>query len=402
MQYFTFLGMGSNYKEAIYFFQDNHEHEYCSKYVQEAIIQEYRNQISDIYVFCTEKSYDNNGNSLYDLIKKECDKEIKFIFINDNVQTEEIVSKMSKVLNDDFIIDITHSFRSIPLSVMLITKYLECASGYHLKHLYYGNYNAKKEEGIIVDLINQYNHSHLINEIEAFDKYLKVSSESLFIYKEDQKIQNLLKAFEDFNKMVEYCEFNKSIDCIRKIIDFSKNIKKDDNYILIHPYLERIIDKFKEVNTNQLNSLKKISLIKILLKHNLYQVAITFTDQLIREELVHYAYFPNTLNFKSEILKTLSPKRRNLDIYHLSQDLLYYLNIRQSNKAKIDKDIEPIREKYMNFKKNTHILDYKSIDEFYFKIRNKINHGDEIESNVDIQKIIFNCLNSLERFIKEG
>ena len=63
---------------------------------------------------------------------------------------------MNKVLSEDFIIDVTHSFRNIPISVTLITRYLEYSSGYHLKHLYYGNLNSEKEEGLIIDLIQQY------------------------------------------------------------------------------------------------------------------------------------------------------------------------------------------------------------------------------------------------------
>ena len=50
-----------------------------------------------------------------------------------------------------------------------------------------------------------------------------------------------------------------------------------------------------------IDSLFKIKFIKLLLAHNSLQIAITFTDQLIREELVHYYYFPDSKSFKEEL-----------------------------------------------------------------------------------------------------
>lgn len=37
-----------------------------------------------------------------------------------------------------------------------------------------------------------------------------------------------------------------------------------------------------------------------------------------------------------------------------------------------------------------------------FKIRNVVNHGGKIKQNVDVNKIILKCLDSVEKFIKEG
>ena len=44
----------------------------------------------------------------------------------------------------------------------------------------------------------------------------------------------------------------------------------------------------------------------------------------------------------------------------------------------------------------------ESIKDFYLKIRNVVNHGGKIKQNVDVNKIILKCLDSVEKFIKEG
>ena len=91
------------------------------------------------------------------------------------------------------------------------------------------------------------------------------------------------------------------------------------------------------------------------------------------------------------------------DFYDLSTDLLFFLNIRNSSKNINSKDyIVKIRNKNNNLSKNTDILDKDSINDFYLKIRNVVNHGGKIKQNVDVNKIILKCLDSVEKFIKEG
>ena len=85
MQYFTFLGVGtlpSGYEEALYFFENNKDEIYASKYVQSAIIEKYYSDINEVYVFCTEKSYKLGGTNISNEIKTKFDLDIKFIKIN--------------------------------------------------------------------------------------------------------------------------------------------------------------------------------------------------------------------------------------------------------------------------------------------------------------------------------
>ena len=101
MQYFTFLGVGTlpeGYEEALYSFEDNKEEIHASKYVQSAIIEKFQSAISEVFVFCTEKSYSLGARNIKNEIKTKFNIDIKFITINEFVKIEEILQKMDEVL----------------------------------------------------------------------------------------------------------------------------------------------------------------------------------------------------------------------------------------------------------------------------------------------------------------
>lgn len=374
MQYFTFLGVGTlpeGYEEALYSFEDNKEEIHASKYVQSAIIEKFQSDISEVFVFCTEKSYSLGARNIKNEIKTKFNIDIKFITINEFVKIEEILQKMNEVLKEDFIIDVTHSFRNIPISVTMISNYLEVSTKKQLKHLFYGNYNRETNEGLIIDLINQYENSKIASSLMAFDQFLKISDTYLYNLN-DNKINNLMKGIYQFNHMLDYCEFDSCVHSISQIYNFCQSILKEkDKYILLTPYLKSIQKKLSNIYIEKNDAIKKIKFIKLLLAHNSLQIAITFTDQLIREELVHYYYFPDSKSFKEELLNKIA---KESDFYDLSTDLLFFLNIRNSSKNINSKDyIVKIRNKNNNLSKNTDILDKDSINDFYLKIRNVVN-----------------------------
>lgn len=393
MQYYTFLGT-TKYEEASYFFSNDLNNEYKSCYVQMAIIEKYIDEISDVYIFCTKSSKEANGDELESLIKnKNNTLGVHFIEVDYDLQSSEIIKEMNKTLSQDFILDITNCFRNIPTTVTLISRYLEYSKSKYLKHLYYGNFNIQSKEGLILDLIHQYHDSLLVNDLEAFDRYLKVMVNNNY-ENSNGEIIKLLKAFDDFNHMIEFCEFDNSIKCVEEIVKYSELLlKNEEKYLLLVPYLNSIKNKFMEIiNENNL-VLKKIKFIKLLLVHNLVQISMTFTDQLIREELVRYCYFPNEIDFKDKL--------HNFSIYDLSQDLFFYLGIRISKRYRPNDKVLKFRDKIIN--NNVDLLDEKSINDFYFKIRNHINHGEEIQlSKEEITQIIDKCLMSLKNLVKGG
>lgn len=405
MQYFSFLGMGDikkGYDEALYYFGYEHSNEnYATRFVQTAIVEKYLDEINDIYIFCTEQSYAKHGISLEKEMCKKLNKKIHYLFIDYDINSEDIIKQMNRYINDDFIIDITHSYRSIPVSVLLITRYLEVSKNKKLLHLYYGKYDQDTNEGDIIDLINLYDDSKIVNDLESFNKHLKVASTNLTSYKDD-KIICLFNAFKKFNQMIELCEFDECIKCVNNICICSNEILKNENeYMLLVPYINAILNKLKDIKLENKYELKKIKFIRLLLNHGLYQIAITFSDQLFREELIHKFYFPNDNKFNQKLLINLSRSyRKNINVYNLSQDLMARLNIR--NNKYINTNFDDIYNSECHASRSIVILDKHQITHFYDKVRNKINHGEKIDLNLDeVNKVISDFLLCIEKFIME-
>lgn len=395
MQYFSFLGTGTNQQYAIADYHLENSHEVVkTEFVQEAISRLNYNQIDEVYVLCTQKSKETFENRLVDHFK-EISLPLHFIEITENVSVEEIVEKVGTVLTSDFMMDITHSYRSIPMSVMMIVKYLELAKNVRLIHLYYGNYNRDTHEGIIYDLIDSYNQSLIVEELQSFDRFLTVSTKSLYRYEDDEKLKQLIHAFDQFNHMLEYCDFEQSLQSIKAIVERCRSILKvDSQYVLIKPYLRKIIEKLEPINNSVLAVDKKMKLVKLLINHHQTQMAITFTDQLIREEFVHFAYFSQQRDFKSGLLE------RGLKVYDLSQDLFVYWEIRPiKDKYRVNDQVLKYRKNHLQPTENYKKLNADLINGFYNNIRNKVNHGVSIDLKTDVTKTIEACLDNLREFV---
>lgn len=137
-----------------------------------------------------------------------------------------------------------------------------------------------------------------------------------------------------------------------------------------------------------------MKLVKLLINHHQTQMAITFTDQLIREEFVHFAYFSEQRDFKSGLLE------RGLKVYDLSQDLFVYWKIRPiKDKYRVNDQVLEYRKSHLQPTENYKKLNAKLINGFYYNIRNKVNHGVSIDLKVDVTKTIEACLDNLREFV---
>ena len=125
--------------------------------------------------------------------------------------------------------------------------------------------------------------------------------------------------------------------------------------------------------------------------HNRKQVAITFIDQLFREELIRNTLMPNDKNFSLETYqsKISLGRHEQLDAYNLSQYLILntYRIRTVFGSTDNDKYSEVLYEKEKNIQAVKDIIKCNkmcdSIKRFYSDIRNHINHGQSITGDVD-------------------
>lgn len=146
MKLISFLGTG-DYKNTIYHLK-NHNCE--TRFIQEALVH-FLPEISDVIVFTTPEAKEKNGKQLMAICK--CRLEL----IPEEENIIELFTKLNDLLTheDELVIDITHSYRSIPIAVLPIAHYLNIVKGIKIKGIYYGKIDHKADEpcsGSIVDL----------------------------------------------------------------------------------------------------------------------------------------------------------------------------------------------------------------------------------------------------------
>lgn len=403
MKYFTFLGVGPNdegYKEIIYQFDELEECEeniVISCFVQEAIIKANQGVIDAVYIFATKESKEKYGSSFEAMLLKNNIflNDIHFIDITKDEGFNGFVSKMENYLRDaqEFMIDVTNSFRDIPMRFLMSITYIEKATNAVLKNLYYGKIHPKEGqthlEGSVVDLIRDFRMQELSYELMHFNSTLRIANPNVF-NNYDSDLKEYIQCLNGLNKVIEFCEFNKSLQAIRNIVEQSSRIlnkSKDGKYEVLVPFVRSIKEKFVDVNKQAILELKQEKLIRILLEHGLYQIAITFTDQYFREKLIRLLVDPDNSKFQiKEYVKSINKEESNNFVFNLSQTILS--EIRSSNKGDyIGDNIRKILENNSsNLDKIKKCAMSNDIDIFYNEVRNKINHGAVIEKDSDSLK----------------
>ena len=408
MQYFSFIGTGgpNGYDELNYYFDDNPSDQIKSQFVQEAIIKKHAD-IEDISVFATKTARERYGNCLLEKLKPY-NKPLDFIAISENDTFEVYVSKLLETMKESekVIIDITHSFRSIPMKLLFALRYIELTKKVQIQHLYYGRKVGDKGE--IVDFIQDYALQKISERLSQFDRTLMINStdiDNLFAEKDD-RLERFISSLANFNKMIEQCEFDRTTTVIRKIIESCNGIiKRSDSYSLIMPVVTSIKNKFELYNNCYNNVSRKIELVKVIMAHNRKQVAITFIDQLFREELIRNTLTPEDKNYSLEtyVSKKSISKHEQLDGYNLSQYLIFKTYQIRNDFGSGDKEkyCEVLYEKKENIEAIKNILKRKNMSDIirqFYDIRNHINHGQSIKGDVD--NIMHNMLDCIEQLGK--
>lgn len=415
MQYFTFIGLGGvkGYSDVIYTFENEKEMITVSKFVQKPIIEKHKDTLNECIFFATKESCERYKEEIYHELKSEIDT-ITFEVIDKDITFDDFIGKLLERINEneEIILDITHSFRHIPMKLLFAIKYIEMSKNVTIKHLYYGkllprNQQGEDEEGVIIDFIKDYSMQNVSAILRQFDKTLTISSEEVEqVVEVDEVVERFLQSLFEFNQMIEFCEFDRCVKVVEKILQICRSIEKNQsNYTVIVPLVEKIRKKFEKFECQKNNTNRKMELIRVLLAHERYQIAITFTDQFFREEITRATLEPKNLNFN--INQYFTQRGR----YNVSNDVVYQLSnyfifqiyqLREVSDKKKNTILYDLKLDEAIIKYNASILNgfKKTVEEFYRNIRNHINHGNTIQKKECIENYIEEmllCVQKLER-----
>jgi len=167
MKILTFLGTGIYYSTT-YVWQDQEKE---IEYVAAALSEFFR--IDTVQVFLTAEAREKHWKSFQEIVPKANDINIPSGQSEDELwQIFEAVVK-SVEHGETIILDVTHSFRSIPLFVFLAGIYLQKAKNVTIAGVYYGAYERNRERSPIFDLTPTLKFAEWLT---ATDKFLNTGS----------------------------------------------------------------------------------------------------------------------------------------------------------------------------------------------------------------------------------
>lgn len=415
MQYFSFLGLGNQgvYDTLTTRFQQDSSLELQTPFVQDLIAEKHKDELTGIWLFLTPKAREH---TLKVFEEHWQGVPIHKIDITDNCTFEEFVPKLRNAIQEDeIVIDVTHSFRSIPYRLLLALTYVEQVNNTTLRGLYYGQMLTEGDSRTVVveDLLKDYRMQKISGYLSEFNEFLMISPKPWReAAKDDKTMRKFLKSMEEFNKSIELCSLNQAIRNAKEIVKFAKAIEQKANeYETMIPLITKIIEKL-EGCTIQSNAQNQVALIRLLISHSRYQVAATFTDGCFREEVIRYLLYPGMFNQDAKTYAGKCPVRiysKEQFSYQFSQNFLQYeMNLKNKKNPKpaagMDQIVDKLIDRQLLNEDRIHDLDqmlYDSreiINGFFDRIRNPLNHGAAVEMEYgQVKESVEKMLGLIER-----
>jgi len=393
--FISILGV-SCYKKANYYFNNDKNISYQTEFIQEAVLRYFTEKekikFDKVFIFLTEKARAENWNNpahaknercenytgLSEVLKKFQTFDIHIPDGNNENELWEIFQKIYEIFeeNDELYIDITHSFRSLPIFLTVLLNYAKTLKTIKVKAITYGNWEAKDNNNFapVIDLI-------AVNELQnwtiAVNEFVKFGySEDLSgIMKTELNLlsripENRTENLKKLKSIASFVEtFTKNIYTVRgKYIVENKegksiyeNLQQVQSIVL--PAFEPLISKLKEnfytfrFDNDLCNGFHAV---KWCINNNLIQQGIT----ILKETVTSIVCENCNLDYKKEEDRNLIDTVFAIKSKNIEQNETEWNNFATQNRVKI---YDILENDIVN-------IIYKKFDELS-QLRNDINHA---------------------------
>ena len=224
------------------------------------------------------------------LIEQAIGGDSKVILIKYGITEEEIMENVNIILNlqqflktgDELIVDITHSFRSLPIFVMNLLIYLKNISQKKItiSHIHYGMLEMGKELGYapIIDLKAMMEVNDWITGAYAFSEFGNAYKIAQLVKAEDKGVSTLLDEFSNLMNL-------NHLHAIQSISQRLSSVKNKDYetllpYLTITPIINDFINRFDVGSTH--HALFQMKVARWQLDHKKYaQAMLTINEAMI-------------------------------------------------------------------------------------------------------------------------
>lgn len=402
-KFLSILGTG-NYSKTKYYWK-NKNNFVETHFAQEACIKLICNHFTDtdeIIIFITEKSEKANWNEQPEgksypglsYVLKPLNLPIKPVPIPDG-NTEEELWQIFEVIfsnidnKDELYIDITHSFRSLPMILLVLLNYAKVLKNVQIKSISYGNWEGRDAENFspIIDLTPL---SELQKWTIAANNFVEYGNAKMLIDLTDKEIQPVLKETQGKNKAAadlrtfskQMKEFTEVLSTVRGkelyYNDIPASIKKtltevktdNDLIVQLNPILEKIEKKLSEFENDPIKRL--YSAVKWCIEHEMYQQAYSFCVEATITKICN----DNNLEIDNITHRTLV----NSAVYIFKRKLPFeqWNDICKQNEETVNKLLEYLKNE----------IDLVDIMIQLNDLRNDFMHAGFRENTVDSKKLV--------------
>lgn len=216
----------------------------------------------------------------------------KVVLIKYGTTDEEIRENINGILklqefldtNDELIVDITHSFRSLPIFIMNLLIYLQNVSPKKItiSHIHYGMNEASREFGYspVVDLKAMMDVQEWITGAYAFSMFGNTYKISNLLEKENKSVAPILRGFSDamnLNYLYPMQAETQKLSGIK-----NKEYLTDLPKLIISPIVNQYVDTFQVKSEKHRQSHFQLKLADWQYKHKKFgQAYLTSNDALI-------------------------------------------------------------------------------------------------------------------------
>ena len=225
-------------------------------------------------------------------IEEALGKGSKVILIKYGINEDEIKENINIILGlhqyldseDELIVDVTHSFRSLPLFMMNLIVYLQNVSTKSIKisHIHYGMLEINREIGYapIIDLRSMLDVNDWITGAYAFSMFGNTYKISKLLENENKSVAPILKGFSDAMNLNYLYPMQAEAQKLSGIKN--KDYKTDLPKLIINPVVEDYVKTFLVRDQLHEQSFFQLKLADWQFKHKKYgQAYLTSNDALI-------------------------------------------------------------------------------------------------------------------------
>lgn len=216
-------------------------------------------------------------------IEQVLGKDSKVVLIKYGINETEIKENVNIILslqehlqkNDELIVDVTHSFRSLPMYMMNLLIYLKNVSNKNISisHIYYGMFEARTELGFvpIIDLKTIMDVNDWMIGAYSFSQFGNAYTISRLMKDENRSVTTLLTEFSNLMNL----NYLFAIQNIAQRLSALKNMEYNTMLpqLIINPIVCDFVEKF-HVHDEQKHALFQLKVARWQLDHKKYASAL--------------------------------------------------------------------------------------------------------------------------------